>query len=288
MNLRSLIFCFFTILVIFAFGCNNEKNMTESMEIDVMSFNIRLDIDDGDNSWVYRKPIVEDYLNDLLPDIIGFQEPLENQVRDLDEMLEDYDWVGDGRDEDRDGEACPVFFNRNVFELLNYDTFWLSETPDIPGSMGPGAQFPRVVTWVELEHKPSNQTVFFFNTHFSHVSPEARAAASEIMSEKMENIAGDNLTIALGDFNFELDSDEYNNLTDFFHNRNNLVNVMDLADEVNMGETTFNGWRKDTQRIIDFIFISEDFESTIFQVDEIIRDGVFISDHWPLWATIRH
>ncbi len=298
MDIKTITFGLFIILGIFAFACSNNKFFVsgdsngsqgpEPMTLDVMSFNIRLDVDDGSNSWVYRKPIVEDYLNDLLPDIIGFQESLENQVRDLDEMLEDYDWVGDGRAEDLGGEACPVFFNRNVFELLDYDTFWLSDTPQIPGSKEPGAEFPRVVTWVQLEHRETGQVVYFFNTHFSHVSAEARAAATDIMSEKMATIAGDHLTIAVGDLNFEIDGDEYVNFSEVVNTNNNLDNVMNVADEVNIGETTFNGFRLGTQRIIDFIFISEDFEATFFQVDEVIRNGVFISDHWPLRATITH
>ncbi len=273
------------IALFFTFSCNDKPF---SMELNVMSFNIRLDRDDGINSWKYRMPIVKSYLEETSPDIIGFQEPLQNQVRDLENMLDVYEWVGDGRNEDRSGEACPVFFKKKVFLLLDHDTFWVSDTPNIPGSIGPGAQLPRIVTWVKLKHKESEEIVFFFNTHFSHVSADARKLATQIMSSKMSKIVGDRLLIALGDFNLQQGGEEYEFLTEQFGKSNSLVNVQYIAEDVIMGKTTFNGYSRDRERIIDFIFVSEKFDSLIFRIDEIVENGVFISDHWPLRATISY
>jgi len=278
-------FIFALTAFVFTFSCSDKP---ASMDIDIMSFNIRLDRDDGINSWKYRMPIVQSYLNQTSPDIIGFQEPLENQVKDLEEMLDAYEWVGDGRNEDRRGEACPVFFKKEVFTLLNHDTFWVSETPHLPGSIGPGANLPRIVTWVELKHNDSGKIVFFFNTHFSHVSPDARKLATQIMSSKMNKIADKHLMIALGDFNLLQGGDEYEFLTEQFGEHNSLSNVQYLADYVNMGKTTFNGYSRDRERIIDFIFVSDLFSVSLFQIDEIVENEVFISDHWPLRATIHY
>ncbi len=276
---------YISIVLFFTFSCHDKP---DTMDLHVMSFNIRLDRDDGINSWPYRMPIVNSYLEETSPDIIGFQEPLQNQVRDLENMLDTYEWVGDGRNDQRKGESCPVFFKKEIFTLLDHDTFWLSETPEIPGSRGPGPGPPRIVTWVKLMHKESEDIVLFFNTHFSHVSAEARQFATEVMSSKMREIAEDHLLIALGDFNLRKDGDEYEFLTDHFGSNNSLINVEYIAEEVSRGKTTYNAYRKDREAIIDFIFVSEKFEASLFQVDEVVEDGVFISDHWPLRAIINH
>lgn len=292
-NILIMSLIILTAIILLFSACTDDNNLhsnddnSAELVLDVMSFNIRLDVNDGSNSWPYRKPIVAEYLENRNPDIIGFQEALEIQVDDLNDMLPSYSWVGHGREENRQGEASPVFYNRNVFTLQAFDTFWLSENPNEAGSIGDGARLPRIVTWVNLEHNETGESVYIFNTHFSHVSQDARAFASSLMSTKMVDIANEELIIAMGDFNLEFESEEYNLLTDHFHNKNSLVDAMVVADTNQMGVTTFNGFSRERERIIDFIFVSDAFETQHFQIDEVIEDGVFISDHWPIWTRIK-
>ena len=130
------------------------------------------------------------------------QEVLPNQLDDLKTMLQDYDYVAAGREDgENKGEACPVFFDREKFSLEHSGHFWLSETPDNPGSMSWGTHYPRIVTWTELANRESGKTLFFFNTHFSHISEEARIQSARMLLQEIKRIAGKKPVILTGDFN---------------------------------------------------------------------------------------
>lgn len=52
-------------------------------------------------------------------DIMGLQEVLYSQLKDLDyELNEEYKWVGTGRDGNNNGEFCPILYKRQALEVL--------------------------------------------------------------------------------------------------------------------------------------------------------------------------
>ena len=105
--------------------------------IRVMTFNIRLNIaSDGPNAWPHRKAAVASIIRSHDVDVAGLQEALPDQLRDLDALLPEYARFGHGRDAARGGEHTAVLYRRDRLELLEESTFWLSETPDTPGSKG--------------------------------------------------------------------------------------------------------------------------------------------------------
>ncbi len=57
------------------------------------------------------------------------------------------------RNGEQAGEFTPIFYRRDRFELLTHDTFWLSEHPEEPGSMGWDAACPRTVTWAKFRDR---------------------------------------------------------------------------------------------------------------------------------------
>ncbi|MEE4178500.1 MAG: endonuclease/exonuclease/phosphatase family protein [Bacteroides sp.] len=257
------------------------------IEIKVISFNVRFDNPgDGNNAWPNRIPLVKQYLEEESPDIIGFQEALHHQVEDLSAMLPGYDWVGSGRDDGKEqGEYTPVFFKKSEFELADKGQFWLSYTPEIPGSIGPGALLPRITTWAKLIHKPSKTSLYFFNTHFSHVSDEARQLSAEIIAEKMKQIAGKAPLILTGDFNIEYGSDTYQLVSQQFLAGNQLINTFAKNMEENTAELpkTYNGFSEaNTGAFIDFIFTKKSFSIKGYSVDKVKAGDIFISDHWPV------
>ena len=66
----------------------------------VMSYNIRLGIaDDGDNSWMYRRPATIAMLEKEAPDVFGLQEAFKFQQDFITENLPQYKAVGVGRDD---------------------------------------------------------------------------------------------------------------------------------------------------------------------------------------------
>ena len=57
-----------------------------------------------------------------------------------------------GRDDGKEkGEMMALYYKRDRFEKLDSGHFWLSETPDVPGSKSWGAWSTRMCTWVKLQ-----------------------------------------------------------------------------------------------------------------------------------------
>lgn len=50
-------------------------------------------------------------------------------------LLDKYDYYGCGRDVDGRDEFQPILWKRDIFNLKDQGCFWLSETPDVPGSI---------------------------------------------------------------------------------------------------------------------------------------------------------
>ena len=109
-------------------GCPSVQVFSKglSMTLRIMSFNLRYSRGkDGRNIWANRKGLVKEVLQKYNPDIIGFQEPLLDQMHDLREMLPEYRYIGVGREDGHeDGEFNPIFYKNLKIERSG--TFWLS------------------------------------------------------------------------------------------------------------------------------------------------------------------
>ena len=275
-------------IFLFAFASCGKKHY----ELNVMTFNIRMDTPaDGENRWEARIPVVKSYMETAAPDIAGMQEVLHNQLLDITDIMPGYGYVGTGRDDGKTGgEYSPVFYREKRFNLVDQGQFWLSETPEIPGSRSWDAAITRIVTWAALEDKKSGKVIYVFNTHFDHRGVQARRNSVELMSARIPEIAGDSPVIVTGDFNIRKESDDYRFMADTFSGKNGLTNVQLISMEPVTGAgSTFNGFRSDTEpRVIDFIFADENFGVRSYRVDEVMENGVFISDHWPVVAEIEY
>src|SRR5437762_1455123 len=108
---------------------------------------------------------------------------------------------------------CGVFFRTGRFDLVDGGHFWLSKTPDKPGSHGWGAFFPRMVTWVKLRPRDGSGPAFcWFNTHFDAWNGHARRESAKMMVQFMDRIAARMPRVVTGDFNAVPDSDPYRTL----------------------------------------------------------------------------
>jgi endonuclease/exonuclease/phosphatase family metal-dependent hydrolase len=265
-------------------SCTNHK-----ASLEVISFNIRLDHEgDGINQWKHRIPLVQSYLEEKKPAIIGMQEVLPNQLDDLKNIMEGYNFVAAGREDGiNKGEACPVFFDKELLSLKDSGHFWLSETPEDPGSMSWGTHYPRIVTWTKLKIKENGKTLFFFNTHFSHISEEARIKSAEMLLQEIKRIAGVEPVILTGDFNTPAESGPYNTIINSADENFRLLNAEEIAETKNHGNITYNAFDPGYEGTrIDFIFVSESLKVKEHTVDEIKQDSLFISDHFPVRALL--
>ena len=285
--MKKLNVCIVVIFLVSLAGCSHK---TERNSIKVMTMNIRYDNpSDSINAWPERAGLVCSFLLKENPDILGMQEVLWSQYQVLDSVLKDYSSVGIGRDDGaRGGEMNPVFYRKDKFEMVRTLTFWLSDTPEIPGSKGWGASLPRIVTWMELVNKQSHKHFFFFNTHFAHDSDSARIMSSRILLNMVGKIAGGFPFIITGDFNMTPASSGYAILTGPDESVPLLKDSYEISGKKPVGPLyTFNGFSdKPGKGRIDYIFVKNGM--TVLDHSTLIKKekGVFISDHWPVEATI--
>lgn len=279
-NLKKMIVWIMLILVITACGAGKGS-------LHVMTFNIRYDNpEDGINAWPNRIGLVSETLNAQRPDLIGFQEVLHHQLDVLIRELPDYGWYGAGRDDGKQGgEYCPVFYRADRFDQLDSGTLWLSETPDSVGSIGWSADLPRILTWIKLFDRSEKDTLLFCNTHFSHVSDEAREYSAKLVLSMMHDLAGSSAAVLAGDFNFTSTKQAYQTLSKGYEELPGLIDTGAFLDAYNGNTTTVNGFgRSRRNRVIDFIWTNTLLKSVEYKVLEIRNGDMYISDHYPVMA----
>ena len=264
----------------------------------VMSFNIRYGTaEDGDNHWQIRHDLVLQTILANEPDVIGLQEVLDFQAHELRAALEDYEFVGVGRDDGlAKGEFAPIMFRRKLFQLVDCGFLWLCENVDQPGKCGWDAACPRMLTWVRLGFKRSPfNSVYVINTHFDHVGARARLESARIIRRTTDALGGSPI-IVMGDFNCGPGSPPYQELT---ADRGNLAELRDSHTLLGHDETlagTFNGFRGDRSGPrIDMIFVNRRFEVLQTAIDRRsfaalgadIDGHRYPSDHFPVTAVVR-
>lgn len=261
-----------------------EKNSYET-DLTVMSFNIRYENkNDGVNSWQLRKNSVSSIILTQMPDLLGIQESKPNQTYYLhEELLKYYDIYARGRDYNDSDEANAIFYNKNRFLALDKGTFWLSEDRYQPGTLFKKAYFPRIVSWVKLFDYYKRQFLWYFNTHFDHLSSSFRRKSSGVLLEEIDKICGFNENILLsGDFN----ANETEDCIQLIKKR--------LNDSEKQGLYTFHDFKGADCSFgkIDFIFIGSNFHCKEFITIKTSekRDGIerFPSDHFPIKALLKY
>lgn len=253
----------------------------------VMSFNVRYASTNQPNAWADRRPILKDCLRETNPDIIGTQETLYLQVNDLAEDFPEYDWIGLGREGGSHGEFMAVFYRKARFKPLEYDHFWLSDTPDRIGSATWGHENRRMVTWIKFLDRKTDRQFYFFNTHLDHRVQLAREKGAALIRER---IAGLNTTIPIiltGDFNAAGGNNKaYSILTD-----DNFLTDTWTSAKTRRNETvgTFNNFNKAVEGAprIDWILARNGVVAESTEIVTFARDGKFPSDHFPILTTLR-
>ncbi len=255
-------------------GCGRQAET-----LDVISYNIRMGVaDDGKNSWEHRRGATIDMLQDKRPDIFGVQEAFDFQIEYITDSLQQYGSVGVGREDGKQaGEHMSIFYNTETVTLIEWGTFWLSETPEVP-SMGWDAACPRTATWALLEK--GGHRFYYVNTHLDHVGKEAQKNGLALIVDRIADINPDGFPMVLtGDFNVTPDDAVLDEL------ETRMLNARNTAAETDsLG--TFNGWGN-ADSIIDYIWYSgfsscEKFETVRTQYGSI----PYISDHYPVHATL--
>ena len=261
-----------------------------SQELNVMSFNIRLNVkSDSLNAWPYRKDKVALQILFHQVHILGVQEALYEQMMDLSNSLPGYKYAGVGRDDGKaKGEYSAIFYDTTRLKLLESSTFWLSLTPDIPGSKSWDAAITRIVTWTKFRELKTKRIFFVFNTHFDHIGQEARRESAKLLKQKVRDIAGNAPVIITGDFNSKPADEPIKILTDV-NDKNKFIDTKTISLTPHYGpDGTFNGFasKERDNEPIDFIFIKGNWKVLQHATLSQTWEGRFSSDHFPVFAKL--
>jgi len=260
-------------------------------DFNVMTFNIRLNTNaDSSNAWRYRKDEVVSQIKFYDVDILGIQEGLIDQVNDLKSAISSHQFVGVARDDGKErGEFSGLFINTEKLKILNSGTFWLSLTPDIPGSKSWDAAITRICTWAFLKDKNGKHKFYIFNTHLDHMGKISRVESVKLILSKMDELAAGYPVILTGDMNSS-DEDDPVKTINARQNKIHLFNSAEVSAEGHYGPSgTFNNFESHevNQQPIDFIFVTESFNVLKQATISESWNGHFSSDHFPVLAKIR-
>jgi endonuclease/exonuclease/phosphatase family metal-dependent hydrolase len=170
-------------------------------DLDVMTFNLRYASAGTPNSWAQRRPVMRTLLTTEQPDLIGTQEGLPAQLSDIESDLgAGYHHLGVGRDGGNRGEHTAIFFNEARLSAQKSGTFWLSDTPETPGSVSWGSSQIRMATWVLFTDRETGRSFYAVNTHLDNRSENARRRAARLIGERLASF-GPLPIVLTGDFN---------------------------------------------------------------------------------------
>ncbi|MDT0678288.1 endonuclease/exonuclease/phosphatase family protein [Autumnicola musiva] len=255
-------------------------------QVELMTYNIKYaNENDGENSWSKRKDFITGQLKFYEPDILGVQEALKSQLEYFTSHLDNYDYVGVGREDGAEkGEYSAILYKTDRFKMMENDTFWLSETPK-KVSTGWDAALPRICTYALFQDKETGKKFWYFNTHFDHVGEKARQESVKLIYSKIRKINTENLPVILtGDFNLEPGTQSIQYLSKEMNDSKNI------AEKVAFGpEGTFNAYnfQEPVTRRIDYVFVNNKVKVLKYAVLSDSKDLKYPSDHLPVMVIIE-
>jgi endonuclease/exonuclease/phosphatase family metal-dependent hydrolase len=265
----------------------------DAMQVKVMTFNIRRDGDEAEayNHWDQRREMVAEVIRQFAGDFVGIQEAKPNQLADLNDRLPDYRSIALSREADPTrGEAAPIYYRhiRWAMDPEQHGTFWLSDTPEIPGSKTWGNEFyPRIVTWARFTEQPSGRAVYVFNTHFGG-GDEAQQKSVLLLASRVARLPKSDPVIVSGDFNATEDSIPINILRGQTANAPiPLIDTFRAANPDAKDVRTAHEFHGDVHgEKIDYIFVRPGTQVLSAEIVRTHQGGRYPSDHYPLTAEV--
>ncbi|MDJ0584153.1 endonuclease/exonuclease/phosphatase family protein [Microcystis sp. M49636_WE2] len=255
------------------------------MKLTAMSFNIRYDKPDPDErNWRVRREAVAALIAHYSPDIIGTQEARANQLLDLHRLLPKYQSLGSDRRGTGLDEHCAILYQPSRLQCLEIYEFWLSETPDIIGSITEawGNPYPRMVTGAKFGTL-EGQTLQFYNTHLDYYSDKAKDLGAKCIQERFcqLDLTKDYLFLT-GDFNVNSQQLPRQILTQPLQSEIKLKDA--LADLELAEQMSFNNYTDTPYLAIDTIYYDNRLQLDWAKVDPSRWLNLIPSDHYPVIA----
>lgn len=246
--------------------------------LKVMTFNLRRRKEsDGPNTWVHRRESAVETIRRQMPDVLGTQEGLDDQVEYISQHFPEYGMLGEARHGGRRDEFNAIFYRKDRFKPLASGNFWLSDTPDVAGSRSWGNLVPRMATWARFLDKDTGQAFAHVNTHLDHLVPSARRKGAELISRRMPR---DVPLLMTGDFNAIQQGGTYRYLT-------GAVGLLDSrwASRTPVStrwNATFHNFTGRGLYRIDYILGRGVMEFSDYRVVRDRHQGMLPSDHFPV------
>lgn len=278
---------FFTRLGLLFCCCLSLNTTTlNAQEFSAMSYNIRYNNPaDAPNDWNSRKAALTALISERKPDFLGLQEALYEQLVFVNDQLGTaYGFVGVGRDDGKEkGEFSPLIYRQDRWELIQSNTFWLSETPS-EISVGWDAAMERICSYGQFKHKITAKKVWVFNTHFDHMGLEARTASARLILETIETLnSQQEAVILMGDLNMTPDMEGIQLLSE------HLTDPLSLSHIKLKGSYgTFTGFKTKGpfEQRIDYVFTKDLHVSEYIHLDNSYGPHRrFPSDHFAVYIS---
>lgn len=249
-------------------------------EITICSFNIRgSNMDTGVNAWSNRKKMVIREFGNYQYDIVCMQEPLTDQIQDF-LSIGIYEWLGVSGQGTPDSDVfTPIFYNKKKLNVLDYGTFWLSETPDVV-SRGWDGKFPRICTWAKFRDIENCRSFYVFNTHLDHVGEVAKLEGARLICRKIKEMTAEEAVFITGDMNSTPETPPIHTFLSEFSNSREIA-----TEKSGLAGTAHSYGKLYPPSQIDYIFVNEYISVTKAITITKNSDPVYMSDHYPIVIT---
>ena len=279
---RAWAWLFVLTIVVSGVACAEPKDAP----LKVMTFNLRYASPTPPNSWPQRRPVLSECLRLTAPDVIGMQEGLHQQLKDIAADRPEYAWIGTGRDGGKRGEFMAVFYRKERLEPLESHHFWLSDTPEVAGSKTWGTVHARMVTWIKFRDRQSGREFYFWNTHLDNAVQAAREKGAALIVQRINAMHTTLPILLVGDFNAAA---QQNKVYDILTGEGGFTDTwFSAARRVGPNVATAHGYRpaKPDGTHIDWILSRGTVTADETQVITFEKDGQRPSDHFPVVATV--
>ena len=260
--------------------------------LSVMDYNVYYDLNEAK-----RNPddvIVS--VKEKNPDIFGLNEAgmdWINKFKADSEIVAEYACAeGKPVDNSKDASYNPIFYRKDMFELVEGATKWLSDTPDRM-SKYKDAKHYQTLTYVILKDKASGEELMYVNVHLDGSNDaDAHSALKEVrkkQAEVLKSFVANYIELPIiigGDFNEGQSSGVISGMS----TNTRFKYCSSIADKtVNIGTTDVNSdfTEKTEGAVFDYLFVTSDCITVqkYEQWDNVVN-GKYPSDHLPVCAEI--
>jgi len=270
-------------LFLFAFALNIATELNAQDDVKIVTLNLRYGTPaDRENSWKERRKRIQAVFKSYSDGIIATQEALPLQIKDILKAVPRLDVVYRSRTHAQDGGPANAFFyDKRKWKVVSHDTFWFSDTPEVPASKSWGNSLPRTGNLTIFEDKNTGKQIKIMNVHLDHRSENSREQTVELVLRKLIAEADPMPIFVVGDFNVRPTNPVIKRMEQFF---------VDSFEGDPLEGCTYHDYHGGSHcPRYDYIFYLDDHGvvKNEYKIDKWSSKGLFPQDHYPVVATFH-